>query len=362
MYSRQRCCCVPLPIVIIIGLLIGGCHEQAGRQPGVVEHYPDEVVTKAAQAVAAFATEVPTVPDEGPNQLLHRYYAIGRDYPIRDGDGQADTCLTFLFTQASSKAIYGLPVLDRQPAGWTFFRPRSSRLRTNHQAHANQFMLLLSADRALEWSSTYVSLPIPDQPDISLQDLLQSAKAIYHAGTDGSWLLAALAQMKHEDPWTNRFGESWSIDSLVQHELAWESLTAPCWGQHRLYGLACAADQVRDCLARGTARSLDDLLAREANEAWGRYDRSGGGFIPHDGPLRDDLQFSYNAHVLEWMLACPATLRAVGGARLHDAILDLADAAATHTDAPTIVRAHAIHALRVYSELASGKVGGGNRE
>lgn len=105
------------------------------------------------------------------------------------------------------------------------------------EGHPNQFMGYMSM----------CNLPLDHKfkttgdESITVADILRNAQMEVRAYDDNTWTLWLLAHYLGPDArWVNRYGEEWSVERLVQHEIASVVTRAPCGGTHGLFALSYA--------------------------------------------------------------------------------------------------------------------------
>jgi hypothetical protein len=136
-------------------------------------------------------------------------------------------------------------------------------------------------------------------------DLIEHEKRSCRKGTDLSLKLIALSYYVQEPTWKNSLGEEWSVERMVEEELARSAASAPCGGLLRVMGLTCALERKArrsepiegDMLrAKKYVEDSQDYALRSQNSdgSWGRG--------------RDlAAMLSASGHVLEWLaMSLPA--------------------------------------------------------
>lgn len=104
------------------------------------------------------------------------------------------------------------------------------------QGHQGQLMAIFALCGVPEDYPIYVS-----GKSYSMQDVIRREMADCKAGAELTFTLIGLAHyLPTDSTWTTPDGESWSIERLIQEELAQPVVGAACGGTHRLMGFAHA--------------------------------------------------------------------------------------------------------------------------
>jgi hypothetical protein len=109
------------------------------------------------------------------------------------------------------------------------------RIGFGYQEHPGEFLAMLAMSRVQ-----------PNYParlgkvTRSVADLVEGEKLGCRSGSDASLKLIGLAYYVDEPEWKNDLGETWSLDRIVEEELAQPIVSAPEGGLNRLLGLSFA--------------------------------------------------------------------------------------------------------------------------
>ncbi|HWA99752.1 MAG TPA: hypothetical protein VG713_14715 [Pirellulales bacterium] len=180
----------------------------------------------------------------------------------------------------------------------------SARQGVGVQGHYGQFLAILA--------QSYVPIDYPlyvDSQKFAIEDLVKTEQLGCRAGTELTFKLIALAHyLPDDEPWTNREGETWTIDRLVREEIKAPIRGAACGGTHRLMGLAYAVRRRED---RDQPIEGEYLRAKKYLADYHRYTF---GLQNADGSFstewfakrgnRDDLdrKLQTTGHILEWLV------------------------------------------------------------
>jgi hypothetical protein len=107
------------------------------------------------------------------------------------------------------------------------------------QGHAGQFLAMLAQSRVKK------DFPIRiEGHDFTVQDLIEYEMATCRSKTELTFKLIGLAHYLPSDAtWKNDLGETWSIQRLIQEEMAQPIVGAACGGTHRLTGFSYAVNK-----------------------------------------------------------------------------------------------------------------------
>lgn len=107
------------------------------------------------------------------------------------------------------------------------------------QGHHGQFLAMLAQSRVKR------DFPIRvEGKDFTVDDLIEFEKRTCYSKTELTFKLIALAHYLPSDAtWKNDRGENWSIQKLIQEEMAQPIVGAACGGTHRLTGISYAVNK-----------------------------------------------------------------------------------------------------------------------
>lgn len=107
------------------------------------------------------------------------------------------------------------------------------------QGHHGQFLAMLAQSRVKK------DFPIRvEGKDFTVADLIEFEKRTCYPKTELTFKLIALAHyLPSDETWKNDRGETWSIQRLIQEEMAQPIVGAACGGTHRLMGFSYAVNK-----------------------------------------------------------------------------------------------------------------------
>ena len=156
-------------------------------------------------------------------------------------------CLAFgcgtevLLDGQSGKQINGITGLcwNYPCAGFEMLGPSQGhiapRIGYGYQEHPGEFLAMLAMSRV------QADYPVRFGKTIrTVADLVEAEKLGCRSGSDASLKLVGLAYYVDEPQWKNDLGETWSLDRMVEEELAQPVVSAPEGGLNRLLGLSYA--------------------------------------------------------------------------------------------------------------------------
>ncbi|HID22450.1 MAG TPA: hypothetical protein EYP14_08615 [Planctomycetaceae bacterium] len=167
-----------------------------------------------------------------PWQIFHGMLAYGMSFEIKQGDKLISATKWI----AGGVTYDGLPLVEATSDGARFHpytRPYA------FEGHVNQFLAILAAcdlPRDFKFQA--------GDREVTIDDMIRQAQLEVTANQELTWTLWSLSHYLDPDAqWTNRYGEVWSLERLVQlctlDSLSW----LPCGGTHRLYAVTLARNQ-----------------------------------------------------------------------------------------------------------------------
>jgi hypothetical protein len=233
------------------------------------------------------------------------------------------------------------------------------------QGHLAQYLAILAQCRVAQES------PIRLQGhEYTVADLVEQEKLCCRSGVELTFTLIGLSHYLPADAvWTSREGETWSLERLVEDELAQPVRTAPCGGTHRLFGLSYACQRRREATGTldGAFKRADKFVREYQVFALSQLQNPDGSFstewfkYPADRTDDIDRKVQTTGHILEWLVAS-ADQPLLYHPRVVLATSFLARALASEPDREWKIGplGHALHALTIYQERAWGTVHPGN--
>jgi hypothetical protein len=252
---------------MLLGRLIGTCRVFAaviafapgttvwGQNASNIVARPVETAT-ATTAPAETPSATPTPADPLLDQIdraievnSHRYLRANHNSPWQIFHGVLAYRQQFLLQVGDQK----MPAIDWIATADARYHNRPWILVTQHGAkfhpysgvpmafegHPSQSLALLSESHLPPDFKFRVS-----GRDVTIADMLQNSMMEVNNREETTWVLWALINyMPVDKQWVNQSGEPWSIERLVQHEVAAHTPTRPCGGNHNLFVLCRARDK-----------------------------------------------------------------------------------------------------------------------
>ncbi|NOX55605.1 MAG: hypothetical protein GXP27_14435, partial [Planctomycetes bacterium] len=232
-----------------------------------------------------------------PWQIFHGVLAYGRDFQIKRGE----ELIPALKWIAGGATYDGLPLVEATADGARFHpytRPYA------FEGHANQFLAILSSSnlpRDFKFRA--------GDREVTLGDMIRQAQLDVTADEELTWTLWSLSHyLDPEARWTNRYGEVWSLERLVQlcslDSLSW----VPCGGTHRLYAVTYARNQYlkKHRELRGAWQLADQWIqyyiqmARSMQNSDGSFSNN---YFDGSGYTYDVVErLETSGHTLEWLI------------------------------------------------------------
>lgn len=282
-----------------------------------------------------------------PWQLMHGLLALRRDFTIKV-DGEKVNGLQWL---TDGRLHNGLPLVEHSPYGGRF-HPFTEPYA--FEGHPNQFLAILTmSDLSADFEfKTNVS------GTVTIEDMLRNAQMEVNDREEITWTLWALSRyLPIDSQWTNKVGEPWSIERLVQIQTYASPNDAACGGTHGLFALSLArnAALANGQPLRGIWFEADQKIRSYVAQAKSLQNSDGSlsakyfagpGYSPEFGK-----RLATSGHVLEFLMvgARDADLESEW---LRNAIRsvakDLIDHRRTAADCGPLY--HALHALVLYQQ------------
>lgn len=190
----------------------------------------DPLLKQVDNAIATSRKRYLTAGRHTPWQIMHGILAYRADYEIRDSSGKLINAVEWV---SRGQSYNGKPWFQR-----TRFGGRSHPYTKDYifEGHPNQFLsMMANAGFPLNHKLTGGSSPI------TIRDLVENGKKETNSREEITWTLWSLSHYLGPDAtWTNKNGESWSIERLVSMQARASTSNAACGGTHALYALAYA--------------------------------------------------------------------------------------------------------------------------
>jgi len=169
-----------------------------------------------------------------PWQIFHGIVAYRQGFTLQVGDKRMPA-IDWIAT--ADARYHNLPWIVVTPHG-AKFHPYSGVPKA-FEGHQFQSLALLSESHL----PTDFKFKVGTR-DVTLADMLQTTMMEFNPREETTWVLWALINYVPVDKqWVNQHGEAWSIERLVQMEVAAHTPTRPCGGNHNLFVLCRARDK-----------------------------------------------------------------------------------------------------------------------
>jgi len=203
-----------------------------------------------------------------PWQIFHGVLALRNEFLIKVDDDKSSA----LKWMAQGQSYRGEP--------WFQVTEHGGRAHVFSEAyafegHPNQFLAILSVS----------DLPLDhkfqaDRGVITIADMVKHAQAEVNDQEEITWTLWALSHYLPTDAqWTNRYGQRWSVERLVQIQTAADVHDEACGGTHGMFALSRARNSYlrQGAALRGVWMEADQKIQRYIAEARS-YQNSDGSF------------------------------------------------------------------------------------
>lgn len=214
----------------------------------------DPLAVQVDQAIAITSRRFLNADVHTPWQIMHGILALRQDFQIKKGD-QKVSALEWI---AGGATYQGLPWFEVTPYGG---RAHPYTVPYAFEGHPNQFLAIL----------TMSNLPLDHKFKagnggvITIANMIKNAQMEVNSAEEITWTLWALSRYVDPDAqWTNKYGEQWSMERLVQMQTYASVEQAACGGTHGLYALSSARNayiQTRRPL-RGVWLEADQKIRR----------------------------------------------------------------------------------------------------
>jgi hypothetical protein len=235
----------------------------------------------------------------------------------------------------------------------------AARIGYGCQEHPGEFLAMLAMSRV------QTSYPVrASRFTRSVADLVEAEKRSCRAGEDLSLKLLGLAYFLDEPQWKNDLGEAWSLDRMIDLELAQPVITAPEGGLNRLMGLSYAVlrrvkrEEPVDGEFQRAQKFVADfqkfaLEQQNSDGSWGPY------FLAGRSTSADPvLQLRSTGRILEWLVTSlpDKRLEDLGVTSAVEYLANLLGSqryqggTSTLSTREIVAAGHALHALALYDE------------
>ncbi len=262
----------------------------------------DPLLKQVDRAIEVSKKRYLTAGRHTPWQIMHGILAYRADYELKDSNGKRMNAVEWV---SRGQEYDGQPWFQR-----TRFGGRAHPYTKDYifEGHPNQFLsMMANADFPTDHKLTRGDSPI------TIADLIANAKKETNSREEITWTLWSLSHYLGPDAtWTNKNGESWSIERLVAMQSRASTANAACGGTHALYALAYALNTYRKTKRplRGVWLEADRRVQQYVAIAQSSQNFDGSfssQYFKGRGFAREfDKRLSTSGHTLEFlMLALP---------------------------------------------------------
>jgi hypothetical protein len=191
----------------------------------------DPLASQVDEAIRVNAHRFLETDVQTPWQLNHGLLAYRRDYVVKE-HGKKVNALEWI---ASGATFHGEPWFQKTPYG-AHAHPYNGRP-YEFQGHPCQFMACMTmCDLPVDFKFKAAGGDV-----VTPNDLIHGAQAEVNDREEVTWVLWFLAHYLDSDAqWTNKDGEPWSMERLVQLEVGKTVTAGACGGCHGIFALAYA--------------------------------------------------------------------------------------------------------------------------
>ncbi|MBU4400106.1 MAG: hypothetical protein KKE86_12320, partial [Planctomycetes bacterium] len=235
----------------------------------------------------------------------------------------------------------------------------AARIGYGYQEHPGEFLAMLAMSRV---PADYPVRVGKDERKVS--DLVEAEKLGCREGSDKSLALIGLSYYLDEPVWQNDLGQQWSIERIIEEEIARPILTAPEGGLNRLMGLNYAVErrEKEDEPIEGQFERAKKYIGEYQDYAL-KLQNSDGGWGPHFLAAKSTAgdpaaQLRATGRVLEW-LALSLPDQRLQDSRVVNSVHYLTRLLGSQRyrwNAPSlntqeiVSLCHALHALAIYNQ------------
>ncbi|WP_150106031.1 hypothetical protein [Rubinisphaera brasiliensis] len=289
--------------------------------------------------------------EHSPWQIYHGLNAFRRDFKL-ELNGQLVSAVDWLST--TNPQFRESPWFEKTVHGG---RAHRYTVPYHFEGHPNQSLALM----------VMCNLPLDhqfavDDGTITVADIVNNAKVTLNPREEQTWTLWFLTHyLDSDETWMTRYGETWSIERLVQDQIQTQVTKAACGGTHNLYALAAARNNhLRNGGSlRGVWMQADYKLKRYMVAARSLQRRDGSFptmyFRGYGNPKTFSEQIASSGHMMEWLMVA-ADDKQIDDEWIERGIRYIAQKLVDHRDesAECGPLYHAVSALMLYRDRAQG--------
>ena len=310
-------------------------------------NYADDLANQVQEAIDTCRRRYLSTNTHTPWQMMHGLLAYRRSYEL-DDDASKINALDWI---ADSRSFNGDPWFETTEFGGRF-HPYNEPYA--FEGHVNQFLgilAILGLPRDYEFRTHLGEI-------VTIADMLENAQKEVTEYEEIAWTLWSLSRYLPPDAeWTNKYGQHWSIERLVQVQTRGKVDGAPCGGTHGLFALAHSRNLYLRAggKLRGVWLEADYKVRRYIHVARQQQNSNGTLSTNYFRGRAYDRDFSRrlasSGHILEFlMMAVPQ--RQLSERWIRRAVRATATDLVTHKDEAARCGPlyHAVHALVIYME------------
>ncbi len=291
------------------------------------------------------------VAEKSPWSVMHSLVAFGVDTELDAGDRRVNA-IGWLCWNQPARGMRLLEIQGSLPA------PRQG---PGLEGHPGQLLSMLAQSRVRAEYGVKVS-----GNDFTVADLVRHEQRTCIGGQELTFKLIGLAHyLPSQSRWKNDRGENWTIERLIQEELAQPVNGAACGGSHRLMGLSYAVqkrkqrEQPVDGQWLRAARQVEQYqqYTLRLQNTDGSYSTS---WFAGRGQAADQAErLRTTGHLLEW-LAFSLPVEQLEDPRVINSVQYLVDLLWNGRQQEWSIGplGHALHALVIYQERAMDGIPG----
>jgi hypothetical protein len=322
--------------------------ESAAKQPIKVLPQTARLRPRIDAALNYYLLKPESNVERSPWAVFHAILPFGSETTLR-ADGRTVSAINWMCFNGSCR---GQRIFIPQKNG--SFQPAVG---AGVQGHDGQFLAILAQSRVPANYPLQVG-----RKRYTLEDLIDYEMRTCQAKTELTFKLISLSHyLVNDATWINDKGEQWSIERLVEEELAQPIIGSACGGTHRLMGLSYALKQRKAAglPIDGHYARAEVFLADFIDYAWTLQNPDGSfstEWFEGRGNKQDmQRKLQTTGHIVEWLvytlpdeeLQSPRLLRSIE-------FLTYCLVEQRQTDWKIGPRSHALHALAMYQERLFG--------
>ncbi len=250
------------------------------------------------EAVAVTSRRYLTADEHTPWQIFHGLLALRNNFQLKINNEKSSA----MKWVQSGPNFRGLPLIEQTAYGGRF---HPFTVPYAFEGHPNQFLAILSM---AELPRNF-AFRAGNGATVTIDDMLRNAQADCNDREEVTWTLWAFARYVHPSvTWTNRFGEQWSMERLVQTEVGKRVQEGACGGCHGLFALALSRNAYLQSgyQLRGAYFEADMKVKRYIAETRAFQNADGSFSSNHyNGPgYAPDFnkRVAASGHILEWLM------------------------------------------------------------